>query len=94
MYWPKHKARGVHVKRDRGIIPECNSFHLTINTIFSCPGVCFAHTKFDRMKFGHPIELFIANLLFCSKLYSDSEYTGTISLFDFSPIAQIVHTCI
>ena len=42
----------------------------------------------------HPVELFILKLLFCSKLYSGSEYTDTVSTFGFIPLALVVHTCI
>ena len=63
------------------IIPKCYSVYLVVFAweCLSTPGA---------------IELFLLKLLFCSKLYSGSEYTDTVLLFDFMPLALIVHTCI
>ena len=75
------------------VIPECYSGYFVVFPICISPGM-FCTPQGDNTKNVHPIELVMLKLLFCSKLYSGSEYTDTVSSFGFIPLAPIVHTCI
>ena len=70
------------------IFPESYS---VVFLICVSPGMCFECPSGNRTESVHPIELSILKLLFCSKLYSDSEYTDTVLLFGLIPLALIIH---
>ena len=90
----------LYLQWDRILGEAILQLFLSAIMLFSCfsllylPWECFEHPQGDYTKSVHLIELFILKLLFCSKLYSGSEYTNTVSLFGFIPLALVIHTCI
>ena len=72
------------------IIPECYSVSSVMFMICTSPGVCFVCLQTNSTKFISPIVIH-SKYLFWLKLYSDSEYTDTVSLFGFCPLIHIVH---